>query len=156
MLLCIENTGTVNPISVDAQAILKLIRCIGSDNLGICLDTGHFHRDRAIAGEKSQQEFIYDAGHYLKALHIADNDGTSDQHKLPFGNPFGKNGVNFTEVVASLYDIGYDELFNFEIPGESAGIPIELAKAKLPYIKSLYLYLMSQAREKSMEKKEII
>ena len=85
------------------------------------------------------QKFILTAGDKLRALHIADNQGKDDdQHMMPCA----KGRVNFLEVVEALRKIGYDGLFNLEIPGETR-IPLELRREKIKYIKSCYDYLMS-------------
>ena len=77
-------------------------------------------------------------GEKLKALHIADNHGQLDDHLMPFNG----GEIDFTEVVKSLKEIGYQGLFNLEIPGERR-IPLQLRDAKLQYVKAAYAYLMS-------------
>ena len=131
--ICIENLRLqFLPHTVDE--ILHILDEIGSDRFGICLDTGHLN-----ITDKDQRGFILKAGKHLKALHIADNQGEADQHMMPFG----KGNVDFFEVVAALREIGYNGLFNYEIPGESH-IPIELRDEKLKFIKAGYEYLMKQ------------
>ena len=127
--ICLEN---LRLFTRNADEILSIIKEIGSDRFGICLDTGHLN-----ISDKDQRAFILKAGKKLKALHIADNQGETDQHLMPFG----KGNVNFSEVVTALREIGYDSLFNYEIPGESQ-IPIELRDKKLAFIKAGYEYLM--------------
>lgn len=109
-VICLENGGR-------AADLLLLIEAAGPDGLGICFDTGHLSVLRTMAPEAAQgdYEFILEARDYLKALHIADNDGSGDQHLLPFEG--GK--VDWQGVMRGLRDIGYNGLFNFEIPGES-------------------------------------
>ncbi len=127
--VCLENLGTV----VDSiDRILYLIDNVGSDRLGICLDTGHLNLH-----DKKQREFILKAGKRLRALHIADNEGERDQHLMPFT----RGNINFVEIVRTLKEIGYEGLFNLEIPGENR-IPLELRNAKIKYIQSCYDYLM--------------
>ncbi len=48
--------------------------------------------------EKGHYEFILKAGEKLKALHIGDNEGFSDQHLMPFT----RGNVDFGEVVNGL------------------------------------------------------
>ena len=103
-----------------------------SKNLGICLDTGHLNLSEA----PDQTAFIRQAGKHIKALHIADNDGTSDQHILPFA----RGTVDITAVIRELKAIDYDGLYNMEIPGESR-CPMEIRSIKLGYIQKVFARL---------------
>ena len=130
--LCLENL-CVTFISI--EDILEVIERVGSDKLGICLDTGHLN----ILKANTQGDFIRKAGKYLKALHVHDNDGSSDQHLIPFA----RGRIDFKEIVTALRDIDYDGLFNFEIPGDSHKCPVEVKHAKVQYVRAIYDYLMS-------------
>ena len=133
--LCIENLRPTCDFT-SADDLLRVIDEVGSPILGICLDTGHLN----ISGASSQREFILRAADRLWALHIADNDTTSDQHLMPFA----RGTVNFGEVVAALREIHYDGLFNYEIPGESCCCPMPLRHDKARFVKAGYEYLMAQ------------
>ena len=76
----------------------------------------------------------------MKALHIADNQGETDQHMMPFG----KGKVDIEAVVRALKEIGYQNLFNFEIPGERK-CPLAVRGYKLQYLKQVYDYLMKNS-----------
>ena len=125
--LCLENLCK-HVKGVDE--ILYIIDKVGSDKLGICLDTGHLNLNKA----NSQRDFIIKAGKHLKALHLHDNDGKSDQHLLPFG----RGEVDFQEIVQALREIDYNGEFNFEIPGESVRQNLPILHAKIEYLKKLY------------------
>ena len=129
--ICLENLGP-QYVMTTIDRISYIVDAVGSEKLGICLDTGHLHLNG-----RSQREYILKAGNRLRAIHIADNEGQWDQHLMPF--TCGK--IDFFEVVSALREVGYDGLFNLEIPGENH-IPLELRNAKLAYIKSCYDYLM--------------
>lgn len=130
--VCLENMRSYNE-SVDI--LLEYIARVGSPKLGICLDTGHLNNTHA----STQREFILKAGKHLKALHIADNEGERDQHMAPFG----RGTVDFEQVVAALREIGYEGMFNYEIPGE-CGKPLPVMRAKMRYLKEAYDYLMRE------------
>ena len=137
IVICLENLSKrsgeeMETVVKNADDLMYIIDKIGSSKFGICLDTGHLNLT-----DKDQYQFILKAGDKLKALHIADNEGFSDQHLMPFGG----GNIDFGEVVSGLRKIGYNGVFNLEIPGET-GIPIELRDAKLQYIKTCYEYLM--------------
>jgi len=133
VILCLENLGGIYS---DIDQLLYIINRVHSPALGICLDTGHLN----IYGHTTQKAFILKAGARLHALHIADNEGKADQHMMPFG----KGNVNFTEVMTGLREIGYKDLFNYEIPGER-NLPPVLRKAKAAYLQEVTDFLFSLA-----------
>ena len=135
--VCLENLRPHSPeetelVDRSADDLLYIIERIGSSKFGICLDTGHLNLT-----DKNQREFILKAGDKLKALHITDNDGNTDQHLMPFN----RGTVDFPEIIKALKEIKYNGIFNLEIPGERS-IPLELRDAKIEYIKAFYQYLM--------------
>lgn len=132
LTICLEN---LRLFVFTADELLYVVEEVGGENIGICLDTGHLN---LVGGD--QVEFIRKAGKYLKALHIADNDGTSDQHMMPYG----RGNIDFLVVMRALKEIGYGGLFNLEIPGER-NCPVEIRGYKLEYIKKMYDYLYNNA-----------
>lgn len=134
--ICLENLRTHMKESIveSIEDLLYMLDEIGSENFGICLDTGHLNLT-----VKNHREFILKAGKKLRALHIADNRGENDDHLMPFNTGM----VDFEEVVKALKEIDYNGLFNLEIPGE-IGYAIELRDSKLNYTKDCYNWLMSR------------
>ena len=126
--ICLENVSAA-PLAPD---LLRILEAVDDPHLGICLDTGHLH----IAGG-DQAEFIRAAGGHLKALHIADNEGQSDQHMMPYG----RGSVDWPTVVAELRQLPYEGLCNLEIPGENRA-PRAVRLAKLDYLKQLLRLLL--------------
>ena len=126
--LCLENLG--GPFS-SAEKLLRIIEAVGSPALGICLDTGHLNLNEP----GTQVHFIETAGESLHALHLADNEGKSDQHMMPFG----RGHIDFAEIVKALDRMNYQDLFNYEIPGERC--PMALRKAKTDYVRQITDYL---------------
>ena len=112
----------------------RLIDMVGSPQLKICLDTGHLHVSKG-----DLAEFITEAGPLLKALHIADNEGERDQHMMPYG----RGGIRWEGLFAALAEVGYDGLFNYEIPGESFA-PHEILMAKLDYLRAVSAYMIGK------------
>ncbi len=130
--ICLENLFYI-PFVYHADQLVSLIEKIDRPNVGICLDTGHLN----LVENRNQVEFIRAAGKYLKALHLADNEGKTDQHLLPFSS----GSVNMVEVISEMKKLGYDGLYNFEVPGESCHAPIEILGYKMEYIKKVFEYL---------------
>ncbi len=91
--------------SYDAIAYIDTLNEIaGRECFGLCLDTGHLNliNDRF-------EEYVQKLGHRIKALHIHDNNGVSDQHLAPYTGT-----VNWREFYSSLKKIGYTGDLSFE------------------------------------------
>lgn len=125
--ICLENVSNAPTV----ETLLRIIGDVASPALGICLDTGHLN---LVSGD--QLAFIESAGSRLRALHLADNDGTRDQHLIPFG----LGTVDWEAVCLGLARVRYGGLLNFEIPGERKA-PIAVKRAKLDYLRRLSAYL---------------
>lgn len=130
--ICLENLFRRGIDHIDQ--LLMMLEQIGSEQFGITLDTGHLN----IVKTTSQRDFILAAGSALRALHINDNEGEKDQHLMPFG----RGTVDFSEVVQALKEIGYNGIFNYELPGEALFCPLFVRDRKLRYIKEGYGYFM--------------
>ena len=139
MTICLENL-IEDFCPRTSGDLISLIDAAGGKNLGICLDTGHLNVVNTRGVSESQHDFILNTGARLKALHIADNDGSGDMHLMPYG----RGRIDWQSVMTSLAEVGYDRLFNLEIPGESRA-PLEVRVAKLDYIKRLCEYMLSIA-----------
>ena len=131
VVICLEN---LIDYVADSEKLMYIVNSLDCDNFGICLDTGHLNMaNRYNHAKQSQREFILACGKKLKALHIADNDGNDDEHIMPFCN----GNVDFKEVFKTLEEIGYDGLYNYEIPGERR-CSLEIRKLKADYIKAAF------------------
>lgn len=131
--ICIENLFRRGMDHIDQ--LLSIISRVSSSHLAVTLDTGHLNMVRTT----SQRDFILTAGDKLRAIHIADNEGAADQHLMPFG----RGTVDFVEVVRALREVGYQGVFNYEIPGENH-CPLPVRDMKLKFIIDGYNYLMAQ------------
>jgi sugar phosphate isomerase/epimerase len=108
--LCLENGGC-------AGEILRLIEAAGPDGLAVCCDTGHLSVVHAQSPDEGQSadEFIAEAGDLLRAVHLADNDGSADQHRMPFAG----GTVDWQGVARALAAVGFAGPLNYEVPGET-------------------------------------
>ncbi len=131
--ICLENLFRRGADHI--EQLLEVIDRVDSPRFGITLDTGHLNMVKT----SSQYDFILTAGKKLRAIHIADNDGSADQHLMPFG----RGTVDFAEVVRALREVGYEGVFNYEIPGENHA-PLPIRDKKLLYIRDTYRYLTEQ------------
>lgn len=109
MTLSLENTWRADYLEYVWQAFP------GVKELGFCFDSSH-------ANLKDQFYLLEDHGNRLSALHLSDNDGSADQHRLPFDGkidfekkvlPFlTENDVPFTmELIADRKQCPDEEEF---------------------------------------------
>lgn len=133
MVICLENL-IKNECSNSIDGLMYFIDKFKSKNLGICLDTGHLN-----LADKDQISFIRKGGKHIKALHLADNEGLGrDQHLMPYGC----GEIDFISIIKEMKKLGYEGLYNLEIPGENR-IPDEVKGLKLDYIKKMFEYIDS-------------
>jgi sugar phosphate isomerase/epimerase len=116
--------------------LIDLVDSFDDPLIGICWDTGHAHIQRLDQGKALRA-----IGKRLKALHIQDNDGRSDQHLLPF---YG--GIDWAAIMAALRDIGYQGDFTYEIHNSVLPLPDALRDAVLRFTVDVGLYLLDKAR----------
>lgn len=81
-----------------------IIKNIDNDNVGICYDAGHCHAH-------FKDEFNWGLfKNRIFAIHLHDNDGTDDQHLLPFdGN------INWENVIKELKEANYNGPVTLEV-----------------------------------------
>ena len=140
MTICLENLGTCSACYT-TTGIFEMINAVDDNsNLGICLDTGHLHRvNFQQLDNQSFGDFIHAAGSRLKALHINGNNGLLDDHLMPYT---GIKSFDWKPVMQALREVGYDGLFNLELPGERRG-PLQVRMLKLEYLKKLCAFMAS-------------
>ena len=84
---------------------LRMIEEIGSEQLGILLDTGHAH----VNGE-DLAEVVYRLKDVPFHIHIDDNHGDSDAHLTP-----GEGSIDFAPFVKALQEIDYQGFVSCEL-----------------------------------------
>lgn len=82
---------------VDPEEIKAMIQAVNRDNLGLTLDVGHAN----ILGVNAIDEFITTLNEKILLIHIHDNDGKRDQHKV-----IGEGTIDFHKVISSLIQGG--------------------------------------------------
>ena len=75
-------------------------------HVGICYDFGHAN----LTGPDCHRQNLIMIGHRLKALHVQDNHGVSDEHLLPF---FGS--IDWKSCMLGLRQIRYEGDLTFEV-----------------------------------------
>ena len=112
--VCLENLfsgspkglieGTCSNPNEAVEYIDTLNAKAGKECFGLCLDTGHLNLLR-----KSFRIYVPILGRRIKALHIHDNNGTADQHLMPYVGT-----INWDHFCDTMREIGYDGDLSFE------------------------------------------
>jgi len=132
--------------------IKKIINAVGLPSVGICLDTSHANMLKL-----DVEKAIYECGDLLWATHISDNDGSGDQHRIPYNASYWGRPIDWMRVIKALKKINYQNLFNLELLGEGMSmvpkkgewvpgnfVPIFVRDLKLEYTKKLLKWLFNQ------------
>ena len=105
--LLIENSSRANMgdkyYLFSGAEIKEFIKYVNHPLVHACWDVGHANIEGA------QYENITALGDDLRALHVHDNNGKSDEHVVLF-----RGTLNIDEVITALIDIGYKGYFTFE------------------------------------------
>ena len=94
----------------------QLLREYQSEFLGLCYDSGHGN----IADRRGLDE-LATLTDRLIALHLHDNDGTADQHKLPFTGT-----VDWPRLAQLIARSSYRQCISLEVVMRHSGIGEEL------------------------------
>lgn len=98
--ICVETlprTCLLNTSKEVTSALEKL------SNVYVCLDTNHFLTEKT-------EDAILKIGKAIKTLHVSDHDYIDERHWLP-----KQGAIDWQKVIASLEEIGYDGVFNYEL-----------------------------------------
>ena len=130
--MAIENMTKPTHYGSCAEELLELIDAIDNPMVQICIDTGHAN----MVG-LNVPDMIRQVGSHLKATHINDNHGVSDEHFAPFNGT-----IPWKETVQALRDIDYQECFAFETHHLTSMFPKEVQPALVDFSHVLGEYLL--------------
>lgn len=111
------------------------------EHVGVCYDFGH---GNLVGGFQRQDLNVI--GHRLRAVHVQDNHGLTDEHLLPFHGT-----TDWAEAMAGLVDIDYQGDLTYEVQQFGRFYPNEqkhLAVAYSLQIGQVLLDLYEQAKRK--------
>lgn len=92
------------------------------NSLCVCMDTGHTNK-AARFGHSKPGELIRRLGSAIEILHLNDNDGVLDQHKIPFTGT-----IDWEDVFSALEEIGYKGVYNMELHLDAFGRDIDMQR----------------------------
>lgn len=96
MGLALENLPWAN--SDRAKPLADLVDALGGENVGVCWDTGHAHFNKLPPSEMKVLE------NRLVTLHIHDNNGTYDDHQIPY---YGYGTYDWVGFMKTLREMDY-------------------------------------------------
>jgi sugar phosphate isomerase/epimerase len=91
-----------------AQAIVDLLEAMEAPAIGVCLDLGHAHLN------EGAPETIEQLAGYTRTIHVHDNLGRTDEHRLPFAG-----AIDWPAILMELEKTGYSGAMTLELPGDS-------------------------------------
>lgn len=122
--------------AASCEDLLELIERLDSPVFGLCWDTGHAHLNGV-----DQCRALKAMGKNLKALHIADNRGISDDHIAPY---FGT--IVWEPIMKTLAEIGYEGDFTYEIHNFTNGLPDGIHEPLIRYAYELGRFMLKQVQ----------
>lgn len=155
VMICIENSlkrinkNVVQAIWSDAEEanwyIDTLNKEAGKEVFGFCLDTGHSH----MVG-RDVEMVIEDLGSRLKVLHIHDNNGTEDEHLIPYTQNPGNKGmgqIDWDGVIRALRKINYEGALSFECGRGVRLLPEGARRETMELISAIGRYFREKIQE---------
>jgi len=113
---------------------IRYVDTLDSEWFVACLDIGH----ACLVCEEPAEMIRKLGSSRLKALHVHDVDGLSDQHTLPY-----QGIIDWEKVMRALKEIGYEGDFTYEAGGFLAGMPKELIASATRHMEVTGRYLVS-------------
>ena len=113
---------------------LEMIRYIGMENVGVCLDAGHAHMDG-----QNVVEYVHMAGKNLLETHFHDNVGPAGMpgRHPDLHWPVGLGTIHWPGVIDALDEIGYNDPVTFETTGFPLETPAEGYRASVQFWRML-------------------
>jgi len=119
--ICIENMPMKAHRLSPIPKIVEFVEKLDIPNFFICLDTGHCNVFGHDCGE-----MVRLCGKKLKVLHVHDNTGRSDEHRLPYCGT-----IDWESFKAALHDVGFEGSVSIESKIKRTGIPFEIREQLL-------------------------
>jgi sugar phosphate isomerase/epimerase len=119
--------------ALSSEDLVELIDTLKDENIGICWDFGH-----ANLRDIDQVAALRNIGKRLKATHVDDNFGETDQHLAPY---FGT--IKWEPIMHALAEIGYEGDFTFEIHNFTGFVPAFVHQSLVKFTYDLGQHMLS-------------
>ena len=137
--LAIENLmNDTHRMGCCISQLKDLIRVVGSEKIGICMDTGH-----ANVNGMDVPEAIRECGALLIATHIQETCPGNDLHVFPFTLRRGKSTMNWFQIFEAFAEIHYPFTLIGECANNCGELPLDLADCYLKAQKELIESVLS-------------
>ena len=134
VIICFENMPMPQFSIGSVEAIMRFVREMNDDSFRVCLDTGHVN----VFPGQSLYDAVHMIGDKLQTLHVHDNSGRSDEHKLPW---FGS--ADWEGFGRALREVGFTGVFSYET-GPSRSLPPDLYGDMLRFMVRSVDYIISE------------
>lgn len=135
--IAIENMfihGNLPCFAASSDDLVELVDTLGDEKVfGVCWDTGHGNLNKV-----DQPAAIRQLGKRLKALHVNDNKGQTDDHILPFHGT-----IQWEPFMKALSDAGYEGDFTYEIHNFSKGFDAGFHQEAVCFARKLGAYMLT-------------
>lgn len=79
VIICLENMPFTAHSIASPSSVFQFVKEFDDDHMRMCLDTGH-----ALIFGVQPADAVREAKNWIETLHIHDNDGRGDQHRMPY------------------------------------------------------------------------
>ncbi len=134
VIICFENMPMPNFSLGSVEAIMRFVNEMNDDHFRVCLDTGHVN----VFPGQTLYDAVHMIGDKLQTLHVHDNSGKSDEHKLPWLGTADWEGFG-----RALREIGFDGVFSYET-GPAIALPVDLYGDMLQFMVKSVGYIMAE------------
>ena len=109
--ICLENMPFPRFSISTPDDVMDIVNEINDDHFKMCLDTGHANMFKEHAPGAVMRKW----GEYIKVLHVHDNMGNRDDHRLPY---YGT--IDWADFKAALGECGFDGVLSLECAPKKA------------------------------------
>ena len=134
IIVCFENMPMPNFSLGSVEAIMRFVNEMNDDHFRVCLDTGHVN----VFPGQTLYDAVHMIGDKLQTLHVHDNSGKSDEHRLPWLGTADWEGFG-----RALREIGFDGVFSYET-GPAIALPVDLYGDMLRFMVKSVDYIMAE------------
>ena len=134
IIICFENMPMPNFSLGSVEAIMRFVNEMNDDHFRVCLDTGHVN----VFPGQTLYDAVHMIGDKLQTLHVHDNSGKSDEHRLPWLGTADWEGFG-----RALREIGFDGVFSYET-GPAIALPVDLYGDMLQFMVKSVGYIMAE------------
>ena len=134
IIICFVNMPMPNFSLGSVEAIMRFVNEMNDDHFRVCLDTGHVN----VFPGQTLYDAVHMIGDKLQTLHVHDNSGKSDEHRLPWLGTADWEGFG-----RALREIGFDGVFSYET-GPAIALPVDLYGDMLRFMVKSVGYIMAE------------